>query len=149
MAPSKTTTKPAASSLLNNRGTVRFHEEVRVKKIQANGKNRSLYEVDPEDGDHGFGEDDTLDWEEEADGGDKGGGEGFDQEMDEYPTDEYESEGEDSEGEGEETGREAIERLKDDLFAEEDENSEQLGQPLLFSRSTLTYVFPLNRSVGL
>jgi hypothetical protein len=69
--------------------------------------------------------------------------------MDEYPTDEYESEGEDSEGEGEETGREAIERLKDDLFAEEDENSEQLGQPLLFSRSTLTYVFPLNRSVGL
>ncbi|KAJ7837591.1 Mpp10 protein-domain-containing protein [Mycena olivaceomarginata] len=119
--PKKTPTSPKKA------GTVRFHEEVRVKKIKAKGKNLPLNTMD----------DDSDEEDDEEDGygdfGDLGGETGFG-EMDDG-SDEGEEDGDegsepDSDGhsEGSSNGAETIERLKSDLFAEEeDEPSHDLS----------------------
>ncbi|KAJ7361715.1 U3 small nucleolar ribonucleoprotein complex, subunit Mpp10 [Mycena albidolilacea] len=119
--PKKTPTSPKKA------GTVRFHEEVRVKKIKAKGKNLPLNTMD----------DDSDEEDDEEDGygdfGDSGGETGFG-EMDDG-SDEGEEDGDegsepdsDGDSEGSSNGAETIERLKGDLFAEEeDEPSHDLS----------------------
>ncbi|KAF8216204.1 U3 small nucleolar ribonucleoprotein complex, subunit Mpp10 [Mycena galopus ATCC 62051] len=119
--PKKTTAAPKKA------GTVRFHEEVRVKNIKAKGKNLPLSTLDDEDddedegdeyeefGEMGFGEkddDDEMDDEENSDGD-----EGSQPESDES----------DDHSGGSSNGAETIERLKGDLFAEEDELPQDLS----------------------
>jgi U3 small nucleolar RNA-associated protein MPP10 len=119
-------------------GKVRFHEEVKVKKIKPKGRglpvNTPVFweeEVDDEEEFEGFGDEDGMvndhmdvdqDYEEdEEDEDDDEDDEEFDVDDDEEDDDE------DSEGDDQEigqTGRQAIERLKDDLFAEEDSEEE-------------------------
>lgn len=112
--PKKTPTSPKKA------GTVRFHEEVRVKKIKAKGKNLPLNTMD----------DDSDEEDDEEDGygdfGDLGGETGFG-EMDDG-SDEGEEDGDegsepdsDGDSEGSSNGAETIERLKGDLFAEEED----------------------------
>ncbi|KAJ6610027.1 U3 small nucleolar ribonucleoprotein complex, subunit Mpp10 [Mycena sp. CBHHK59/15] len=94
--------------------TVRFHEEVRVRNIKAKGKNLPLNTEDEED------DDDDEDGDE--DGYDAVG-------FGETENDEEDDEDEDEDGEipdGDSVGHdfdgaEIIERLKDDLFAEEED----------------------------
>ncbi|KAJ7492583.1 U3 small nucleolar ribonucleoprotein complex, subunit Mpp10 [Mycena latifolia] len=118
-APSRA---PKPTSSPKKSGTVRFHEEVRVKNIKAKGKNLPLNTLDEEDddededgyGDMGFGEIDENDDEYEDDDGD--GDESSEAESDEASLS------------GSFNGAETIERLKGDLFAEEeDEPSEDLS----------------------
>lgn len=93
---------------------VRFHDEVRVKEIKSRGKgnpvsimkNGITWEEEEEE------EEDEDDYEFEDDGESDDENEG---ELDEGDDDD---EGTSNEGEG---GRETIERLKDDLFAENEE----------------------------
>ncbi|KAG5648018.1 hypothetical protein DXG03_007052 [Asterophora parasitica] len=110
-------------------GQVRFHEEVRVKKIKPNGKNLPLHSMDADDDDEdGYEEEAALpparstkpliaDEEDGAEGsiisGD-GIDDGTDEDMGEEESDEdmYDSRG-------------AVERLKDDLFAEEESGPDQ------------------------
>lgn len=93
---------------------VRFHDEVRVKKIKAAGKGRSL-----NDDDDGYGEiiteEDTSDSEEDEEFADEEG------DSDEEETGSLDFV--DSEDEGE-MRRETIQRLKDDLLADDDEKGE-------------------------
>ncbi|EKM61019.1 uncharacterized protein PHACADRAFT_168381 [Phanerochaete carnosa HHB-10118-sp] len=114
---------------------VRFHNEVRVKSIKAKGKNMSLSQMyefgedDPED-EEGMseGEDDSED-EDEDEGDDYEEGIGYDYEGENQ---EYGEEDEDiemasqSEDEDDAT-RETIARLKDDLFADEEDEEEDRG----------------------
>ncbi|KAI0961523.1 hypothetical protein AcV7_000603 [Taiwanofungus camphoratus] len=104
-------------------GKVRFHEEVRVKKIAAKGKNHPLSmmfeEADDGDDEHGRGEIMSDD--------ESGDGEGSEDSEDDEEESEHDGfrdsdEGLDAEGfgENEEDSRETIERLKDDLFADEE-----------------------------
>lgn len=95
-------------------GRVRFHEEVRVRNIKANGKNLPLNTPDNEEDDEEVGED--IDGSEDnellleqllSDGTLEASGSGA----------------EDSNSE-EENGRETIGRLKDDLFADEDQEQD-------------------------
>ncbi|KAJ7169916.1 U3 small nucleolar ribonucleoprotein complex, subunit Mpp10 [Mycena filopes] len=95
-------------------GTVRFHEEVRVKNIKPKGKNLPLSSMDAEDED----EDDDEDGFE----GFEGFGEVGDDEDNEGDSDET---SESESGEESLHGAETIERLKDDLFAEEDDEPPQ------------------------
>ena len=101
---------------------VRFHDQVRVKKIKPSIKNKSLYIDDSED-------DSLL----EEDGEAVGGAEVDDNEMEWNDEDEDMEDGEEEEEEEEEEenddeneanpklgSRQAIERLKHDLFAEEE-----------------------------
>ncbi|KAJ7786353.1 U3 small nucleolar ribonucleoprotein complex, subunit Mpp10 [Mycena metata] len=100
-------------------GTVRFHEEVRVKNIKPKGKNLPLNSMDEEDDD----DDDDDDFEsfEEA-----GFGEMDDNEADDGDGDEEsQPESEEESLEGSFHGGETIERLKDDLFAEEEDEPPQ------------------------
>ncbi|KAJ6519855.1 Mpp10 protein-domain-containing protein [Mycena sanguinolenta] len=92
-------------------GTVRFHEEVRVKKIKAQGKNLPLSTLDQDDddddeeGDGDFGE---MRFDEMDDGSGEDDEEGSEPESDD-------------DLEGSANGAETIERLKGDLFAEEED----------------------------
>ncbi|KAK7064202.1 Mpp10 protein-domain-containing protein [Favolaschia claudopus] len=100
-------------------GTVRFHEEVRVKNIKPKGKNLPLNpQAEEEDDD----DDEDFDEESESEEGDDG------EEDDEEDGDEDEDvAGESGEGSAFH-GTETIERLKNDLFAEEeDEPPEDLS----------------------
>ncbi|KAJ7619063.1 U3 small nucleolar ribonucleoprotein complex, subunit Mpp10 [Mycena polygramma] len=111
--------RPKKSALSPQKaGTVRFHEEVRVKNIKAKGKNLPLNT--PEDDD---------DEEEEEDGYGEFEGEGFGGMNDDDDEDEdEEEEGDDSESDSLESnfnGAETIERLKGDLFAEEEDEPPQ------------------------
>ncbi|KAJ7660945.1 U3 small nucleolar ribonucleoprotein complex, subunit Mpp10 [Mycena polygramma] len=110
--------RPKKSALSPQKaGTVRFHEEVRVKNIKAKGKNLPLNT--PEDDDD----------EEEEDGYGEFEGEGFGGMNDDDDEDEdEEEEGDDSESDSLESnfnGAETIERLKGDLFAEEEDEPPQ------------------------
>ncbi|TBU38040.1 Mpp10 protein [Dichomitus squalens] len=110
--------KPAVD--LPSTSKVRFHEEVRVKKIKAKGKNlpvNTMYyeeeEDEDEDGDYEDEEEVELD-EDEAMAG--------------IGEDEYDEEdtAEDASMEDEgEQGFATMERLKDDLFADEEEHSQE------------------------
>ncbi|KAI0778152.1 Mpp10 protein-domain-containing protein [Trametes elegans] len=124
----------------SSKGKVRFHEEVRVKKIKAKGKNLPLstmfYEEEEDD------DDDEYEGEEE-DGSDVDDEEGFDLDEDmgeedadllggsDEESDESEEGGENEDvsmGEDEEgADYETMERLKDDLFADEDDELPQEG----------------------
>ncbi|EIN13712.1 Mpp10 protein [Punctularia strigosozonata HHB-11173 SS5] len=105
---------------------VRFHDEVRVKSIKARGKGLSVSAMnmtgDDEDDDEDYAEDGDKLMEDDM------GGDGSGDESDGSNEDEAEAEGDsDTEvatnDEDEDVrGRDAIERLKDDLFAEEDED---------------------------
>ncbi|KAJ7103497.1 U3 small nucleolar ribonucleoprotein complex, subunit Mpp10 [Mycena belliarum] len=118
--------KPASSP--KKSGTVRFHEEVRVKNIKAKGKNLPLNTLDEDDED----EDEDDDDEAVPGGfGDMGFGD-IDEDEEEYEEDEGDGSGsesnEDSPKRRSFDGAETIERLKSDLFAEEeDEPPEDLS----------------------
>ena len=119
-------------------GKVRFHEEVKVKKIKAKGKglpvNTTVYwgeDMDDEEFE-GFGDGDGIpnghldldnDYEDSEDED-----EDEDEDGEDDDTDEYEDEDDGDSGEGDQEvgqkGRQAVERLKDDLFAEEDSEGE-------------------------
>ncbi|KAJ6604688.1 U3 small nucleolar ribonucleoprotein complex, subunit Mpp10 [Mycena vulgaris] len=127
--PPKTTSSPKKS------GTVRFHEEVRVKNIKAKGKNLPLNTLDVEEdededdedagyggfGETGFGE---MDDDDDEDDPDEDGNEDEDGSGDESSG----AESDEDSLNGSFNGAETIERLKGDLFAEEeDEPSEDLS----------------------
>ncbi|TEB35007.1 Mpp10 protein [Coprinellus micaceus] len=99
--------KSKASEAGSSKG-VRFHDEVRVKKIKAAGKGRPLNDDD----DDGYGEIIT-----EEDASDSGKMESFETGSQDF---------EDSEDEGE-MHRKAIQRLKDDLLADDDEKDESMN----------------------
>ncbi|KAM6498141.1 U3 small nucleolar ribonucleoprotein complex, subunit Mpp10 [Amanita muscaria] len=99
-------------------GKVRFHEEVRVKKIKAKGKGQpvsTLYEEE-DDFEYDFGELDDAedeygesdDYSNESEAGDRVSGL---------------SSADSSSDDG--NGRETIDRFKDDLFAEEEEGAQE------------------------
>lgn len=106
---------------ISKRSIVRFHDQVKVKKIKAKGKglpvSTMLYEEDDDDDDDGdFTLEDMEDIDDEVDDedeGEDGNGDG----------DVGDEDGDDDDDEG---NRATIERLKDDLFAEEGE--EQKGE---------------------
>ncbi|KAF7306953.1 U3 small nucleolar ribonucleoprotein MPP10 [Mycena indigotica] len=105
--PPRTTQKPPASP--KKAGSVRFHDEVRVKTIKPQGKNLPLnsLELEGEEGDDDEEDDDDL--------GEESGQEGEDQESD------SESESEERLESDEDSEEESVERLKNDLFAEEND----------------------------
>ena len=117
---------PTTSNKPSQKSQVHFNDQVRVKKIRATGKNRSLRDDDDddegdedEDGDffaidEGFGE---KDGEQEGSQWDISG------------SNEEESEESEEGIEGEEpeemNGSSAIQRLKQDLFADDEEEIDQ------------------------
>ncbi|KAH9937660.1 U3 small nucleolar ribonucleoprotein complex, subunit Mpp10 [Fomitopsis serialis] len=113
------------------RASVRFHEQVRVKKIKARGKNlptSSLYSQDDDDDDDDE-EDGDFEYNEEDDDDFGSGSESMDEDNSEHDGSE-DSEVDDEEGsyeddstavEGEDGGLQTMERFKDDLFAEEED----------------------------
>ena len=138
-------------------GKVRFHEEVKVKKIKPKGRGLPVNtpafwqeEMDDDDEEEEFvgfedeermvnghldlDQDYEVDSEDDEDDEDE---EEYDMDDDEEDSDEDEDDGEDddedSEGDDQEIGqkgRQAVERLKDDLFAEEDSEGEpEEGEP--------------------
>ncbi|KAF9526428.1 U3 small nucleolar ribonucleoprotein complex, subunit Mpp10 [Crepidotus variabilis] len=124
LSPKRTHTSPNKPQSAKN-SQVRFHEEVRVKKIKPTGKNRSLHDDDDEDEDDG--DDFTL-------GDDKEDEEGPSDE-DDLPDDQANysiglREEDDSSSESEEGSEDvfaegnAIQRLKQDLFADENEDEQ-------------------------
>ncbi|KAI0825164.1 U3 small nucleolar ribonucleoprotein complex, subunit Mpp10 [Trametes gibbosa] len=128
-------TKPTEQlPLSKSKGKVRFHEEVRVKKIKAKGKNLPLSTMFDEDEDEDEDEDDDDGSEEEA-SEDEGEGSDQDEDMEddeamlsgESEDDGDEDEGEDSDDAMEGADYETMERLKDDLFADEEDEQRQDG----------------------
>lgn len=131
--------------------TVRFRDEVRVKKIKAKGKNlpvSSMYEDDDDEGEEEEGEEEEG--EEAWAGVQAGDSEDEDVEMEED---------EDAEGEDDSDGsddfatsqRDAMSRVKDDLFADEEDDEEEekgtfafsfLSQRRLFSFLPTKQIFP-------
>ncbi|KII94333.1 hypothetical protein PLICRDRAFT_50314 [Plicaturopsis crispa FD-325 SS-3] len=136
-ATKKAIAKPSPT-ITKRTSKVRFHEEVRVKNIKAKGKNLPLNAMEEDEEDE---EDEEYD--EEEDDGLEGlsmkelrqkmlEAEAMDEDEDEDGSEDEEG-SEDDEGEGEsgsdddepsdeedDDGRDTIERLKDDLFAEEE-----------------------------
>ncbi|KAJ7706140.1 U3 small nucleolar ribonucleoprotein complex, subunit Mpp10 [Mycena rosella] len=107
------TPKPISSQ--KKSGTVRFHEEVRVKNIKAKGKNLPLNTLDEDD-------DDDDDDDEERDLGKQ------DSANSTKTTNVDGAESDEDSLQGSFNGAETIERLKGDLFAEEeDEPPEDLS----------------------
>ena len=119
-----------------NAGKVRFHEEVKVKKIKPKGKglpvNTPAYWAEEIDGEglKGLGGEDgmvngrlDLDQDHEVDSEeDQGDDDDEDSDGDESDDVEDDDDDEDSEEDDQEVGqkgRQAVERLKDDLFADE------------------------------
>ncbi|KIP11982.1 hypothetical protein PHLGIDRAFT_10298 [Phlebiopsis gigantea 11061_1 CR5-6] len=132
--PSKVVAKGQSQQKLKTdspkKAGVRFHDEVRVKNIKAKGKSMSLSAM------YDLGEDDSSDEklsasedeyeDEEAEDSDselEDEDEEHDIEADEEEDVEMASQSEDN---GEDT-RETIERLKDDLFADENDDEPQIG----------------------
>ena len=95
---------------------VRFHEEVRVRNIKPKGKNLPLStmydEDDEEDGEYGFGEEMSFD---------DGLGEGEEMVFSNADSDDEDEDEKVSSNESDDD-QDTIGRLKDDLFAEEDES---------------------------
>jgi len=100
---------------------VRFHEQVRVKRIKPTGKNKSLYkddsEDDSEDGEEdGFFEEDGAEVDEMEWSGDD-----ENEEMEGSEDDDDDDINEEISKPG---SRQTMERLKHDLFAEEEEETQ-------------------------
>lgn len=116
-----THSQPSPQKLKSNRKSqVRFHEEVRVKKIKPNGKNRSLHDDDDED------DDEEDDFYLDA---------ALERQLDEESQSGSELEGEDyseEDSENEFSAGTAIQRLKQDLF-DDDSDEEQDGTSFRFS----------------
>ncbi|KAG6885284.1 hypothetical protein C0993_003715 [Termitomyces sp. T159_Od127] len=93
-------------------GKVRFHEEVRVKNIRAKGKNLPLYTMNDDDDEE---EDDEEEDDEEEEEDDEEDVEGEHDDQSDVDVEGSELSNEDDEDDS----REAIERFKDDLFADE------------------------------
>ncbi|KAI0078906.1 Mpp10 protein [Panus rudis PR-1116 ss-1] len=121
-------------------GQVRFHEEVRVKKIKAKGKNLPvslMYQPPSDEDDEDDVEDVNGDFQgyDEDIGSDQQSSDGEESGSQDESDDEgshAEEESGESIGSGDEEvdafqSRETIDRLKDDLFAEEDERDPQAG----------------------
>lgn len=137
------------------KGSVRFHEEVRVKNIKAKGKNlpvATMYQLgnmddDDDDEEGGFGEKLSL---SDDDDDEEGAGSSEEDEQDEEEEEGSDSDAMDEESDSESGNfdqREAIERLKDDLFAD-DEDEDASGQPF-FSTNLTTYLILLMIKVSL
>ena len=128
---------------------VRFHEEVKVKKIRPKGKgllvNTPAYWVEEMGDDEdfeGFGGEERIlnghldldqDYEEDSENDDDDAGDNDDEVGEDEDEDEDSEEDEDEDEDSEEDdqgagqkGRQAVERLKDDLFAAE--NSEEQSE---------------------
>jgi U3 small nucleolar RNA-associated protein MPP10 len=120
----KDKSKASSVSPPTKSGKVRFHEEVLVRNIKAKGKNlplSTMYEDDDDDEDE-YGEQMIFN---DFEAGMEGGAfeEGEDEEMAGFNFREEDDSGDDSgevESEGDD-GRDTMARLKDDLFADEDE----------------------------
>ena len=123
--PRVPSSKPKPSQLQERpTGKVRFHEEVRVKKIKAKGKGlpvSMMYEEDEDDedgdGDDQYGEDIEEDREDDEDSA-------LDNEEDESEIvgsdgDMQGLDGDDDDDDG--FNMDSVERLKDDLFAEDEQ----------------------------
>ena len=113
-------------------GKVRFHEEVKVKKIKAKGKglpvNTSVYweEMDEEEGfgDEGGMLNGHLDLDHDYEDSEDDDEEDDDDEDEDEDEDEGDEDSEEDDQEVGQKGRQAVERLKDDLFAEDDSEEE-------------------------
>ncbi|KAH9835584.1 Mpp10 protein [Rhodofomes roseus] len=124
------------------RASVRFHDQVRVKKIKARGKNlptSSLYAQDDDDEDDGDEDEEDGDFEyneeDEDDEADEGASDEFMREDDSEGDGEEDDEDDGEEGsfeddstavEGEDGGLVTMERFKDDLFAEEEDSQQDM-----------------------
>lgn len=132
--PPKSTVAGPSSTESNKKTLVRFHEEVRVKKIKATGKNRSLHDDNEDEEDEEFfGEEgNDFDFEEEDyegfedeleddDEEDDSDAEDDDEFAEQEDVEEGQSEGDSEHSDETEDQRSTIHRLKQDLFADEDE----------------------------
>ena len=99
---------------------VRFHDQVRVKKIKPSFKNKSLYIGDGDDDSDDSLIDDTVGGAEVDDNETEWSDEDVDMEEEEEEEEEEENDNE-NEADPKLGSRQAIERLKHDLFAEEEE----------------------------
>ncbi|KAI1797849.1 Mpp10 protein [Ganoderma leucocontextum] len=123
----KQTVKPVADGPSTSK--VRFHEEVRVKKIKAKGKNLPVNTMFYEEEEDEDADDDYEDEEGTGIDDDEDGGEDEDEEMASLDSDDDDEQDKDvSMGEEDEDASEAgfaiMERLKDDLFAEDEEEED-------------------------
>lgn len=127
-------------------GKVRFHEEVKVRKIKAKGKNLPVstmyYEEEEEDDD--YDDDDEYEDEEgvssEEDEDEDEGEEMYDEEFrDSHSGEEDVSMGDDEE---EDSGLATMERLRDDLFADDDDGDVQEGTLTSKLRYASSYTLP-------
>ncbi|KAJ3977012.1 U3 small nucleolar ribonucleoprotein complex, subunit Mpp10 [Lentinula raphanica] len=110
---------PRQSKQPSKSTTVRFRDEVRVKKIKAKGKNLPVSTMYGDDDD----EDDDDDEGEDADAAWAGiGNEDEDEDQDEDMDEEDDSDGAENFADFQ---RDAISRVKDDLFADDDEEEPQ------------------------
>ncbi|KAH8102636.1 Mpp10 protein [Cristinia sonorae] len=137
--PSKANKKDAKPALT---GKVRFHEQVRVKNIKPKGKNLPLSSMfieeddeDEDDDDEEYdGEEDEDDSDEDDDDDESGDADGmevdeegfggFDDEEDEDDDGEKDESSDQAEEEGGLQTRTTMDRFKDDLFADDDEQDE-------------------------
>lgn len=127
-APRKLTAKQQRKKQkFDESSRVRFDDEVKVKKIRRSGKGRSLEEEGVDD----FGESISED-ESESDDDDPFNDESGDSDI--HSGNEESSEEFDSDAEG----REAIERIKDDLFADEEDDT-QKGRSKVLCSSNRTH----------
>lgn len=129
--------RPSVKGQSDSEGRVRFHDEVRVKKIKAKGKNLPLsflYMNDPDDMGSGS-EDELLDVSEglidddSGNGdevGDEVGGETGSQDLD-MEEDNVGGELVSQDSYSEEDNMAVVERLKDDLFADADDSHTDAG----------------------
>ena len=111
---------------------IRFHDQVRVKKIKPSGKNKSLCTDDSDDDSE---EDSLLEEDDETIGGadvdvNEMEWSDEDQEMEDDEEEEEEENNDENEANPKLGSRQAIERLKHDLFAEEEEDVQD-GECLL------------------
>lgn len=106
---------------------VRFHEEVKVKLVKSRRNPTSLLDLDEDDSDEDM--DELPPFEE-----------GWDEEDSEGDDDSEEGSGDSSEGtdDEDEEGFDAIERTKDDLFAEDE--APETGEPSQDVSLKLTYI---------
>jgi U3 small nucleolar RNA-associated protein MPP10 len=122
-APAKPTLKSRGNEA--TKGGVRFHNEVRVKSIKARGKSRpvsSLYSNFPTDDDEDD-EDDETDGFNVGENDDSGSGEDSEDEDEEEEEDEDDSDEDSAESMSADDPLDTMSRLRDDLFADDDESS--------------------------
>lgn len=118
---------PDDSSAPSRDSKVRFHEEVRVKMVKSHGNMTSLYDAESDSDNEDTDESDTSDQDERGVAGSPEEDDGEEDEVGEESDESGDSEG--GEDSGDEDAFETMERFKDDLFA--DEEQEQTGKLFL------------------